>query len=330
MSRPTVSAVFAAYNATWCIARAIDSLLAQTVPPDEILVCDDGSTDGTPEYCETRFGDRVRVLRLPHRNAAAARTDGLAVAKGDWLAFVDADDWWTEEKLERQLAFVAKHPQVRWVSSDGDYVSAEGVVKDSWLADYFQPVRERVGDLFEPLVHRCFPLMSSMLVERGAYHEVGGMRPDITYSHDYELWLRLAARHPGGLMADKLVHYWFHPSALSRNFDARHRDNLVLMERVAAGEFRAEPELRALGAERAAGLAFDVGIAALKAGRHDEGRRFLAKARRAGPPRRRLLATFGSLVPTPLMKPLMQMGWLKRSVLRERPAASLLDGGGDA
>ncbi len=330
MSRPTVSAVFAAYNASWCIARAIDSLLEGTVVPDEILVCDDGSTDGMPEYVEDRYGDRVRVLRLPHRNAAAARHDGLAIAKGEWLAFIDADDWWMPEKLERQLEFVARHPQVRWLSTDGDYVSEEGVVKESWLADYFHPPREMIGDLFEPLVHRCFPLMSSMLVERGAYHAVGGIRPDITYSHDYELWLRLAARHPGALMTEKLVHYWFHPSALSRNFDARHRDNLVLMERVAAGDFRAEPELRALGAVRAAGLAYDVGIASIRAGRYDEGRAFLARARRAGPPRRRALASLGAAVPAPLMKPLMQMGWLKKLVLRERPTAPLLKGGGGA
>lgn len=330
MSRPTVSAVFAAYNATWCIARAIDSLLAGTVVPEEIIVCDDGSTDGMPEYIEGKYGDRVQVLRLPHRNAAAARRDGLAIAKGDWLAFIDADDWWTPEKLGRQLAFLEKHPQVRWLSTDGDYVAEEGVVKESWLGDYFQPVRERTGDLFEPLVHRCFPLLSSMLVEREAYHAVGGIDPTIVYSHDYDLWLRLAARHPGGLMTDKLVHYWFHAAALSRNFDARHRDNLVIMERVAAGAYRAEPELRALGAVRAAGLAYDVGIAAIRAGKYGEGRAFLARARDAGPARRRAIATFGSLMPAPLMKPLMQMSWLKQLVLRERPTAPVLKGGGGA
>lgn len=330
MSRPTVSVVLAAYNAAWCIARALDSVFAQTVVPDEVIVCDDGSTDGTPEFVEQRYGSRVTVLRLPHRNAAAARRDGLSLAKGQWLAFLDADDWWNEDKIERQLAFIARHPQVRWLSSDGDYVAAEGRVKDSWLADYFQPPREIVGDLFEPLVQRCFPLMSSMLVEAGAYHAVGGINPFIVYSHDYDLWLRLAARHPGALMTDHLVHYWFHAAALSRNFEARHRDNLVLMEQVAAGKLRSEPELRAQGAERAAGLAFDIGLAAIRAGKHAEGRAFLARARAAGPLKRRLLATFGSALPAGLIAPLTRLGWLKGAVLRARPTAPILKSGEDA
>ncbi|MFN8589298.1 MAG: glycosyltransferase family 2 protein [Candidatus Eisenbacteria bacterium] len=327
MSRPTVSVVFAAYNASWCIGRAIDSLLAQTVVPDEILVCDDGSTDGTPEFVEGRYGDRVRVLRLPHRNAAAARRDGLSVARGQWLAFVDADDWWEPTKLERQLDFLVRHPQVRWLSSDGDYVSAEGVVAPSWLADYFQPPREMVGDLFAPLLQRCFPLMSSMLVEREAYHSCGGIDPFLVYSHDYDLWLRLAARFPGGVQNEKLVHYWLHAGALSRNFDARHRDDWKLMVRIATGELRAEPELRRAAADRAAGLAFKVAITALKNGQQADTQRWLRRATRGGPWSRRLLAFACGFVPGGWFGPIARLPWVKRAVLRMKPGTPSLGGG---
>lgn len=327
MSRPTVSVVFAAYNASWCIGRAIDSLLAQTVVPDEIIVCDDGSTDGTPEFVEGRYGDRVRVLRLPHRNAAAARRDGLSLAQGQWLAFVDADDWWVEEKLEHQLEFIARHPQVRWVSTDGDYVSKDGVEAESWLADYFTPPRDIVGDLFPFLLQRCFPLMSSMLVEREAYHASGGIDPLRIYSHDYDLWLRLGARHPGGVMAEKLVHYWLHAGALSRNFDARHRDDWELMVRIARGDLRAEPELRRAAGLRASGLAFKVAVTALRAGHLEDGRTWLRRAARGAPLGRRLLATAGSLVPPAVLGPLSKLPFVKQAVLGARPGTPNLEAG---
>ena len=318
MSRASVSVCLAVYNAAWCVERALDSVMAQRDPATEVIVADDGSTDGTPDLVERRYGMRVRVLRLPHRNASAARQSGLAAASSDWLAFLDADDWWNDDKLERQLAFAAKHPEIRWLGSDGPYVAEEGVIRESWLADYFDPVRERVGDLFEPLVRRCFPLMSSMLVAREAYHAVGGMDPKFVYSHDYDLWLRLAARYPGGLMADKLVSYWSHPNALSKSYEARHRDDYELMGRIARGELRAEPEMRQLGAERAGALAFQLGVLCLRSQRVAEGRQFLARAARSGPLRRRLLARAGSLVPGFAVPMLARADVLKRAMRSAR------------
>lgn len=319
MSTPTVSVVFAAYNASWCIERAVDTVFAQTVPVREIIVCDDGSTDGMPELIEKRYGTRVNVLRLPHRNAAAARCDGLAIASGDWLAFMDADDWWEPNKLERQFAFIAKHPAARWVSTDGNYESEDGVVRDSWLSDYFHPPEDFVGDLFPALIQRCFPLMSSMLVERATYHEAGGIDPAMVFSHDYDLWLRIAARHPGAIMAEKLVHYWFHPAALSRNFEARNRDNLMLMERIARGELRDDHASRRAGDERAIAIAFDVGLAHMRAGRWPESRVAMRRAGEGGPFKRRMLAAFASVAPGSLVRSVVRSDALKRAVLQARP-----------
>jgi glycosyltransferase involved in cell wall biosynthesis len=330
-ARPTVSIVLTVYNATWCVARALDSVAAQTEAPLEVLVCDDGSTDGTPDFVERRYGPPVRVLRLPHRNASATRRVGLAEAKGDWLAFMDADDWWEPNKLARQLDVIVANPGVRFISSDGTFVSEAGVIRDSWLSDYFDPVRDVIGDIFPLLVHRCFPLMSSCMTERAAYHEAGGMDPDLVYSHDYDLWMRIASRHPAALLGDRLIHYWSHPGSLSRRFEARHRDDLVLMERVARGELRDEPTVRALGARRASGLAFDIAVACLRDGRVAEARGMFARAGRAGPWPRRVLATAGRVAPGFLMRPLGRMGWLKTLVarVRTRPGTIPSAGGGE-
>lgn len=318
MSRPSVSVVLAVYDAAWCIRRALDSVLAQTHSPLEIIVCDDGSRDGTPELVEQTYGEAVRVLRLPHRNASAARHDGLALAQGDWLAFLDADDWWERDKLERQLDFAARHPDVRWLASDGRYESEQGVERASWLSDYFQPVREQAGDLLLPLLQRCFPLMSSMLVERHAYHEVGGIDPSIVYSHDYDLWLRLAARFDGGQMSELLVHYWTHPGALSKNYEGRHRDDLRLMERVAAGGLRPDASVRAAARLRVAALQYHLGHRCLRTGRGSEGRALLRASSAAGPALRRLVAGLGSITPDPLLPLLKRIGLLRSVVTRAR------------
>jgi glycosyltransferase involved in cell wall biosynthesis len=314
-----VSVVLTVYNATWCVERAVASALEQTLAPAEILVCDDGSTDGTPDLVERRFGDRVRVLRLPHANASATRRAGLAAATSPWLAFLDADDAWRPQKLERQAAFLERHPEVRWLGSDGRYVSAHGVIRESWLSDYFTPVRDMVGDLLPALVERCFPLVSSMVVERRAYDSVGGLDPALIYSHDYDLWLRLAARHPGGIMAESLLDYWTGPASLSRHFEARYRDDAMLMRRIAGGALGRAPALRRRAAARAASLEFDLGMVCLRSGRIAEGRDRLRRAAAgAGPWRRRLLAAGGALLPGLARPWLLRSGFLRDMVVDSR------------
>lgn len=327
--RPTVSVVLAVYNAAWCIERALDSAVAQTRTVDEIIVCDDGSTDGTADLVERKYGARVRVLRLPHANAAAARVAGLSEARSRWLAFLDADDWWENDKIERQLAFLEAHPEVRWLTSDGAYVSDEGVLRDSWMAGYFEPVRELVGDLFPALVRRCFPLMSSMMVDRDAYRAVGGMDRTIVYSHDYDLWLRLGARFPGAVMTDKLVKYWWHPNQLSRRVESRYRDDLMLLERVAAGKLREDRAVIDLARLRVAAHRFDLGLWALRAGRHAEARQFMLGALGAGPPHRRLFALAAALLPAPVVPFVMRMTWAKSVAQRARAPVGTIPGGGE-
>ena len=321
MSAPRASVVLAVYDAAWCIRRALDSALAQTVPPAEIVVCDDGSSDGTPDLVEREYAGRVRVLRLPHRNASAARREGLEAATGEWLAFLDADDWWEPEKLERQLAFAARHPGVRWLCTDGWYESEHGVLAGSWLAGYFARVEDRTGDLFPELVQRCFPLMSSMLVEREAYRAAGGLDPAIVYSHDYDLWLRLAARWPGAVMAERLVHYWTHPGALSRRFEGRYRDDLALLARIERGELRHDPAVRALARGRRASHAYDLGMLCLRTGRGAEGRALLRRALDAGPLARRAAALAGVLTPDALLPRLRRLPWLRRALTASREPA---------
>ena len=308
-----ISVLLTTYDASWCVTRALDSVFAQTRPADEVVVGDDGSTDDTVAKIEERYGGRVRVLRLPHRGLTPARRATFEAATGGWLSPLDADDWWDPRKLERQAAFLDAHPEVRWLGTDGVYVGAEGVIRPSWFSDYFQPVRELHGDLLPALVERCFPLVSSMLIEREAYFASGGYDLTIPYSQDYDLWMKLAGAHPGGMVAEPLVHYWSSPGQLSRRIAARDRDDVELMRRVAAGVYRRDPALQERGAVRAATIAFDLGLRAVKDGRWSDARSAFVLARSRGPARRRWLAWGGSVAPPFALAALARSGFAKRA-----------------
>ncbi len=110
------SVVCAAYNARATVVRAVQSCLHQTYPPHEVIVVDDGSTDGTADLLEETFAARVRVIRLPgNLGPSAARNRGMDAASGDFIALQDADDWWHPEKLARVAEALAKQPSARFV-----------------------------------------------------------------------------------------------------------------------------------------------------------------------------------------------------------------------
>jgi glycosyltransferase involved in cell wall biosynthesis len=108
---PTISAVVAAYQAERWIAEALESILGQTHPPDEVIVIDDGSTDGTARELE-RFADRIRILRHSNRGYQATMNRAIQEARGDFVALCGADDIWEPRKLEWQHEAIAAHPEV--------------------------------------------------------------------------------------------------------------------------------------------------------------------------------------------------------------------------
>ena len=133
------------------------------------------------------------------------------------------------------------------------------------------------------------------MIEAGAYRESGGFNPAVRWSQDYDLWLRLAARHPGAVIGTPLITYWSSPGQLSRKVEERHKDDLAILERVARGELRRDPVIQSRAATKAAGLAFDLALLAVRGARPAEARELFARAASAGPWRRRLLASAGAL-----------------------------------
>lgn len=148
-NRPiTVSAVIPTFNRLGYLQRAIDSVFAQTVPVDEVLVIDDGSTDGTADALQTQYGARVRIVRQANTGVSGARRRGIQEARGEWIAFLDSDDVWTTAHNQNLLHAAASVPEdVAWIFGDFRIARDEGVQPDlgqgegrldaaaSWQAD---------------------------------------------------------------------------------------------------------------------------------------------------------------------------------------------------
>ncbi len=173
----SVSVIIPAYNAGQRITRAIANVLNQTLPVLEVIVVDDGSTDDTVAVA-SRFGPPVRVVSKPNGGPASARNLGAGLARGDWLAMLDADDWWFPRKIELQLADAA-----------GDHIGLSHCRLDHRVE---RPPRELS---FQALWDRNWIGNSSVLIPRCLFEALGGFVEDrrLVSVEDYNLWLRVAA-----------------------------------------------------------------------------------------------------------------------------------------
>lgn len=125
MTTPLVSVIIPAYNCASSIRKAVESVLTQTHQILDVIVVDDGSTDGTPDLLAT-LGNGIRWVRQANRGPGAARNSGLGLARGEYVMFLDADDWILSDKLTKQVRLLAESPSVDWVYCDVAYVDEGG------------------------------------------------------------------------------------------------------------------------------------------------------------------------------------------------------------
>jgi glycosyltransferase involved in cell wall biosynthesis len=223
-ARETVSVVIPAYRAAATIGRAVDSVLSQTRPADEILVIDDGSPDDLAAALAP-YGGRVRLVRQANGGAASARNHGLDLATGGLIAFLDADDYWEPHKLARQLAVLESHPEVGVVTS-WFYQQPPG--RSRFLtAPPPLPVDRvlRVGGGDVLTAARCI-WTSALLVRRGV---LGGQRFDTTLAtaEDVDLWIRLLRSAPLYLISEPLATAVMTAGSLSRSDVAADAANML-------------------------------------------------------------------------------------------------------
>jgi glycosyltransferase involved in cell wall biosynthesis len=190
MSNELVTAVIPTYNYGRFVAQAVESALTQTYGNVEVLVVDDGSTDDTRERLKP-YADRIRYLYQENQSVAAARNTGVRAAKGNLIAFLDADDLWHPHKLEVQMRYLGDHPSVRLVAVDR---LAEGVTHWPPLASLAHPCARPVT--VEELVLRPHFAPSGVLVRKECFDTVGFFDTSLRNAEDYDMWIRIACRFP--------------------------------------------------------------------------------------------------------------------------------------
>lgn len=206
-----VSAVITTYNSAHFVVAAIESVLAQTRAPDEILVIDDGSTDDTAQVVARYAARGVRYLYQENGGPSAARNRGLRESGGELVAFLDADDLWLPEKLERQLAHLAARPELGLVSCDRWVWKVE---KGWRYQERFGP-RRGADARREVMVRNIVGNPSQVLARRAALLAVGGFDRSMRWAEEWELWTRLAARAPLGFVREPLMIYRWHSTGLA-------------------------------------------------------------------------------------------------------------------
>lgn len=225
MVRPRISVLIPAYNAAATIGDTLESLRAQTFTNWEAIVIDDGSTDGTARAIAALHDPRIRVFRYPNAGQAESRNRALQWAKGELIAFLDADDWWTPDKLQDQ-----------WAALEADPAAA---VAYSWT-DYVNDRNERLhpgfhsgpsGEVYRALLLNNFiENGSNPLVRRRAVETVGGFRDRFIPAEDWDYWLRLAQKFPFVAVPKAQVRYRVSAVSSSANLERLERACVAVLD----------------------------------------------------------------------------------------------------
>lgn len=186
-----VSVIIPTYNRAKLLPSAIESILSQTYTNWELYIVDDGSTDDTESVVGKYVNNKIHYIKCDHSGVhAVVRNIGIRKARGEWVAFLDDDDLWLPNKLERQIDVVNRRKDVGLICTNG-YRKTQETHKESFQLYFRLPAR--IADFcFEDLVRDNFVIHSSVLVRREALLSVGGYDEDRRICCDYELWLRLS------------------------------------------------------------------------------------------------------------------------------------------
>jgi glycosyltransferase involved in cell wall biosynthesis len=211
-----VSAVIPSHNYGRFVSKAIESVLGQTYPSIECIVVDDGSKDNTPEVL-AGFGDKIRVVRRGGNGPSAARNAGFAEARGEYVATLDADDWWRPEKIARQVACLEENPKVAAVGVGVELVGDEGEILG--YTKPLQPNKSRDANLRSVAVRQLWigGSASGLCIRKRVLDELGGFDESLRAAEDWDLWLRLIASHPIANISDPLVSIFLHGTGTFRN-----------------------------------------------------------------------------------------------------------------
>ncbi len=227
MTPPLVSAIIPVYNGAQYVGQAIESALAQRDVAVEVIAVDDGSTDHTWNVL-TAFGNRIACVQQRNSGPARARNRGAGLARGAWLAFLDADDIWLPDKLAKQLSLAETDIGLVYTDRLNVGHSDRVSMKQSEAVPQFE------GDVLEPLLMDNFISLSSVLMRTEVFRQLGGFDESLAGTEDWDLWLRYAANRRVRLCAEPLTLRRWRPESLSSRVQHMRDQRLRALRRAFA------------------------------------------------------------------------------------------------
>lgn len=188
--KPLVSVVIPTFNRKEMVVRAIESVLQQSYPNFELIVIDDGSTDGTEEIVNNYFSDkRFNYYYQQNKGQSAARNFGIDKSRGELIALLDSDNFWVTDKLEKQIEFYNNNRNYDIMFSEIFLVDKNGNILNKKKSHRFS------GNILNKLLYSNFVTNNTVLINRKCFEEMGGFDEDLRYAEDYDLWLRFSTRY---------------------------------------------------------------------------------------------------------------------------------------
>lgn len=220
-----VSVIIPTYKRNKFIKEAVNSILFQTFQNFEIIVVDDGSGS---EHQDIRLAEdqRIKYFRRPHKGPAAARNYGVSVSSGKYIAFLDSDDLWDKSKLDKQIKYLREKPEHKICYTN------EKWIRNGEHLNQMKKHQKYHGWIFDKCLPLCIISCSSIIMEREIFNDLGGFDESLPVCEDYDLWLRMALRHPIAYLDERLiVKRGGHPDQLSRKYWGMDRFRIRTLEK---------------------------------------------------------------------------------------------------
>ena len=238
-----ISVIIPTYNRKHTLQRAIDSVLAQTFKPFEIIIVDDGSKDGTKEWLLQNYPS-VQYIHQPNNGVSSARNKGIQISQGSWIALLDSDDEWMPEKLEYQSRFLE-------MNRDSSFCHTNEIwIRNGVRVNQMKKHKKYGGDIFKYCLDICRISPSSSIIKKDVFEEVGAFDESLTVCEDYDLWLRVTAKFNILFLDEPLIKkYGGHLDQLSRvpegieQYRIRSLEKILSMGSLTETQFRSAKDM---------------------------------------------------------------------------------------
>ncbi len=222
----SISVVIPTYNRVALLERALDSVLAQTLSADEIIVVDDGSTDGTVSMLKSHYHG-VNFIEQDNQGVSAARNAGIKTASHSWIALLDSDDVWHANKLERQVQELKNAPEHLICHCD------EIWIRNGQRVNQMDKHKKTGGHIFQHCLPLCAISPSAIMIHGSLFEEIGLFDETLPACEDYDLWLRICSRYPVLYVDEALItKYGGHDDQLSRKYWGMDRFRIQALNKI--------------------------------------------------------------------------------------------------